>query len=225
MHIRYMGGPGAERMTALLRAKEPLRSAFDYMMNHEETVAARADLQRALADAGISGLTQVTEVEPHPRGWGLVLHIERLDTATATTLAELISAGMREYIATADALDAAFRACGLEGAPVPVARGLRIHLGEISVHTAQALGTLLGAAPALTKLAETPDWPESDQVMMRLDQAMRATSGFVDVQLHPYCARCGHDPSITLGTLSLNTAKHLIATLQNRLKSSSPTTP
>ncbi|MFC9760117.1 hypothetical protein [Streptomyces sp. NPDC056921] len=223
MHMKYLAGPDAATMAALLRPRSnpctgstlPTRTCLE-SMTYEETVAVRDDLDQVLAEAGIGGLTQVST---HPRGGPPIMHLERLDSTAATTLAALLCAGMSEYFATADALHDVFRVHGLSADPqfpVPAVRGFRIRLGDVSVHSALTLGSLLGADPVPTELAQVPDHPESVHVMNRLQQAMTdKTSGFMDVEFHPNCMKCGHFPTITLGTLELDTAKGLVAALQS----------
>ncbi|MEU6172760.1 hypothetical protein ABZ832_12605 [Streptantibioticus parmotrematis] len=223
VHIKYLDGSAAALLAALLRAGSnpgsetalPTPLVLESMAS-EQTVAVRNDLQSVLADAGISGLTQV---EPHPRTGIPVMHLKHLEGSAVATLVSLLRAGMRDHFATADALHAAFRAHGLNAGshfPVPVVRQLRICLGEISVHTALALGSLLGAAPFPTELTEVPDYPESQLVMDRLYEAVKTTtSGFMDVQLHPNCMKCGHSPTISLGAFKLNMAKRLVEALRS----------
>ncbi|MET9661733.1 hypothetical protein [Streptomyces sp. NPDC006510] len=220
MHMNYLAGPDAATLAALLRPRPGADTALPARtcpesMTYEETVAVRNGLHDALAEAGISGLTQVSA---HPRGGPPVMHLKRLDSTTATTLISLLRAGMSEHFATADALHDAFQDHGLYAHspfPEPAVNGLRIRLGDVSVHSALALGTLLGAGPVPTELAQIPDYPESVQVMERLFQAVREkTSGFMDVTFHPNCMKCDHFPTITLGDLGMDTAKRLAEALQ-----------
>ncbi|OIJ86420.1 hypothetical protein [Streptomyces colonosanans] len=217
--IRYLTSTGAATLVSLLRAgsgasPETVFPARPLSTAEEEAVAIGNDLQKVLVEVGIDGLLQV---EAHPRGGPPVMHLERLDGTHTAALTARLHKGLREHFDTAGALHAAFRAHGLDaGLPIPVVRGLRIRLGDATVHAALALGSLLGAAPVLTKLAEVPDYPESEQVMDRLHQAVKATtSGFMDVELHPNCMKCGHLPTITLGALELDTAKRLVTALRH----------
>ncbi|MFF3786328.1 hypothetical protein [Streptomyces sp. NPDC001933] len=224
MHMEGLSGNDAARLSELLRAvldlpiadARPTEQSSSWYMPYEETVAVRDDLHQVLAVAGISGLTHV---ETHPRGGPPFMHLNHLAVSDIARLSSLLSEALREHFATADALLAAFRAHNLDAdrtLPVPAVGDLSLFLGDVSVHTALALGTLLGAPPLFTKLADFPDYPESIAVMDRLHEAVKNTAfGFMDVQLHPNCMKCGHAPSITLGALELGTAQRLVAALQS----------
>ncbi|MER5617746.1 hypothetical protein [Streptomyces sp. NPDC002215] len=224
MHMEGLSGKDAARLNDLLCAvlnlpiadTRPTAQMSSWEMPYEETVAVRDGLHQVLVEAGISGLTHV---ETHPRGGPAFMHLKHLTVSDIARLSSLLSKALREHFATADALLAAFRAHNLDAdptLPVPAVGDLSIFLGDVSVHTALALGTLLGAPPLFTKLADFPDYPESIAVMDRLHEAVKNTAfGFMDVQLHPNCMKCGHTPSITLGALELGTAQRLVATLQS----------
>lgn len=223
-HIKYMAGPAAATMAALLRAGSDLHAEappsppyFVDLMSREETVPLRDKLAEELARVGVDGLTPVVD---HPRGGGAIMHIKDLEIPAVTKLTSLLDVGMREYVATAEVLHGLFLAHGLDAyppLPEPAVAGLHICLGEISVHGASVLGALLDGGPATTEVAEIPDFPEAKEIMKRLSRAVavKTSGGFVDFQLHPSCQKCNHFPTIALGDLKLSDAKRLVTALQS----------
>ncbi|MDF2257197.1 hypothetical protein [Streptantibioticus ferralitis] len=169
---------------------------------------AAIDLRRACTAAGLR-LSPWTNTERKP-----CVDVGTTDPATALHLARLIRKSLKRAFKTADVLSSAFQAHGLD-VPTPHVYGAKIRLGNVSICTADRLACVLGA-PSQPELAETPDWPEGQQVLDRLDAAFKQATrgGFMDTYFHPYCQRCGGEPAITLGDLTLRTARRLVTALQ-----------
>ncbi|MFE9559042.1 hypothetical protein ACFYOD_37050 [Streptomyces sp. NPDC006703] len=89
---------------------------------------------------------------------------------------------------------------------------LLITLGDVSV---QAGASFLDGQPVPADL-ECPDYPEVAATADHLHEAVKAATcgGFMDTKAHPYCERCGADPAITLGDLTLDVAQRLVQALQ-----------
>ncbi|WP_261951650.1 hypothetical protein [Streptomyces nigrescens] len=177
----------------------------------QETATAASALERELRAAGLSGLRPALggdDEEPH-------VTLNGIDAVTAAELARLLRKGMRRTYKIASDLHAALLSHGLEDFPTPYVHNASIHLGDVSVSTADRLALILGAPPQ-PDLPDLPDWPEAQQVYERLNTAfVKATrGGFMDMHLHPYCQRCDHDPAITLGELKVRTARRLVTALQ-----------
>ncbi|AJC58579.1 hypothetical protein GZL_06006 [Streptomyces sp. 769] len=142
------------------------------------------------------------------------VRLNGINTAAADELTQLLRKAMRGTYKVAAQLRAAVRAHGLDDFPEPTVYDSKIHLGDVSIATADKLACVLGAPPQ-AELAETPDWPEAQQVANRLDVAFKKATGggFMDQYLHPYCRRCDCDPAIELGDLTKGTARRLVKAL------------
>ena len=186
-------------------------SPFPPRPTHQETAQAVSDLERELRAAGLGALAPVLGGDDKES----YVALRRIDAVTAVELARLLRKGMRGTYRIASDLQAALRAHGLEDFPVPHVRNAKIHLGDVSVATADRLALALGAPPQ-PDLPEVPDWPDAQQVFDRLDAAFKKATrgGFMDMHLHPYCQRCDRDPAVTLGELKAGTARRLVSALQ-----------
>lgn len=114
----------------------------------------------------------------------------------------------------ADALRTALSARRLEVPELTVAQR-KIHLGDVSVSTADRLACLLGAPPQVVE-RDLEEWPEVQRVMSRLGAAFGAATdgGFLDLYFHPDCVRCDRYAVLSLGSIDLPTALRLVTTLR-----------
>ncbi|MEU8887306.1 hypothetical protein [Streptomyces sp. NPDC048442] len=179
----------------------------------EDTAAAARALRQALSAASLS-----IHAELDVDGQGPYVHLERASAASATALAELVNKGMRPAHKTCKALEKVLRACGLTGfsRPPAVLNGL-IVLGEVPAATADKLACLLGAPPAPDDFVgeEVTEGLEAEALLSRLNDAFRKATGggFMDMKFLPYCPRCGGDPGVELGDLTVPTARRLVKAL------------
>ncbi|MGW0856118.1 hypothetical protein [Streptomyces sp. NPDC002690] len=218
-----LGGLTSATLAALLQAglRGEAVTTFPEHPEHPGWVdadTARASLQDVLTEAGIGGERQVQD---GPSWHGAVLHLRNLAVQDADTLTSLINAGIRHYIETAADLHQVLLALEpISGVPLPKpsVRGRQIVFEEdeaVSVHTALALGSSLGAPAVLKKLPEFPDYEDGWQIADRLHSAViRVTGKAMDVKFLPYCARCDADPAVELGTLTLEMARAVIEVLR-----------
>ncbi|MEV6565928.1 hypothetical protein [Streptomyces kronopolitis] len=179
----------------------------------QETGDAAFTLYQALEDAGLGNIRPVLDHEKDVP----YIKLHGIDAVQATQLEHLVRKGMDENYLLADELRRAVLAHDLDGFPVPQVCGTtKIALGEISIHTADRLACILGAPPG-PELAETPDWPESNEVYDRLSAAFKAATdgGFMDMHLHSYCRRCDGDPAIELVAFTVDTARRFVKALQS----------
>ncbi|MGG2459347.1 hypothetical protein ACO0M4_05910 [Streptomyces sp. RGM 3693] len=185
----------------------------------QETVDAVLALDQELDAADLHSLSPTFDSNhlglPHVR-------LNAINARTAVELARLLRKALRGPYKVAAQLGAAARAHGLDDFPDPTIYGAKIHLGEVSIATADRLACLLGAPtePEL-ELADTPDWPESQHVSDRLHTAFKHATdgGFMDQYVHTYCRRCDGEPAIELGALSVGTARRLVKALQRGVSS------
>lgn len=114
---------------------------------------------------------------------------------------------------TADALRTALRSHGLHVPGLSVEQGA-VHLGDVTVTTADRLASLLGA-PVREAERNSDEWPEARQVMRRLGAAFKAVTGggFLDLYFHHDCVRCDRDSAVTLGPIKPAEAQRLLSTL------------
>lgn len=225
LSITPVTGVEAFNMATLLRAgldssgeTLPRTWPADEVMTRHEAKTAYQDLAYALAEADIDGLTLE---QGETRSGVPVLHIRHLVGADAVELAELLHAGLADHHATANALREALHARGVDGdkvVPAPGVGRLLVGLGEISLPTALAFGTALGASPYLWRVDELADHETGEQIMDRLNQAVKsaAPGGFMDLSHHPCCDKCSHVSSIALGPVTLSVATRLITVLRGR---------
>ncbi|MFJ5952228.1 hypothetical protein [Streptomyces noursei] len=195
------------------------RSFFDPHPTQQETADAVLALAQELDAAGLHGLSPTLDSSqlgfPHVR-------LNAINARTAVELARLLRKALRGPYKVAAQLRAAARAHGLHDFPDPTVYGVKIHLGEVSIATADRLACLLGAPPEPElELAETPDWPDSQHVSDRLHRAFKDATGggFVDQYVHAYCQRCDGEPAIELGDLSVDTARRLVQALSRGVPS------
>ncbi|MCB5911058.1 hypothetical protein [Streptomyces pinistramenti] len=177
----------------------------------QETNTAALALDRELRAAGLSGIRPVFD----DSGAAPYVRLNRTDAVDATELARLIRKGMRGTYKVAAQLREAARAHGLDDFPNPSVHNARIHLGDLSIPTADRLACALGAPPQPV-LEEIPDWPEGQQLLDRLHSAFKKATGggFMDMYFHPYCQRCDEDPVVSLGDLTVRTARRFVTALR-----------
>lgn len=186
---------------------------FVPLPSQDDAAAAARMLRQALSGAGLS-----IQAELAVDGQGPYVRLDRASAASATELAELIGEGMHRARKTRKALEKAFLARGLTGfsRPPSVQNGL-IVLGEVPAATADQLAVLLGAPPAPDDFVgeEVVEGPEAEALLDRLDTAFREATGggFMDMSFLPYCPRCGGDPGVELGDLTVPTARRLVKAL------------
>ncbi|MFF3640446.1 hypothetical protein [Streptomyces sp. NPDC002564] len=177
----------------------------------QETADAAQDLDRALRAAGLGDLRSGLVRDGEPAR----ISLNDIDAVTANELSRLIHKAMRRTYKVASALKDALRAHGLSDAPEPWVYNADIQLGDFSISAADRLAVALGAPPQ-PELSDVPDWPEAHEVLNRLEVVLTQATrgGFVDMRMHPYCQRCDQDPAITLGAVTVGTARRLVSALQ-----------
>ncbi|HEY8985327.1 MAG TPA: hypothetical protein VIU15_37845 [Streptomyces sp.] len=169
---------------------------------------AMAELSCAFRAGGLAIVPSPSKIRP-----GRGVDLGEVTLETALELAELIQQGLEQAHRTAEDLWGVFEAHGLE-MPVPFVTDLKIHLGDVSLDTADHLAFLLGA----------PRWSDpslSDEARGRktTDRLTAAFAGAVDgagldVHFHPGCRRCDEESAISLGPLSVQHAHRLAHVLQ-----------
>lgn len=226
MSIEKVTGADSLNLTAILRTAlsadnpasvprpAPPQNRRIGMMTHEQTVGAHEDLAYALAQAQLHGLT----LETQQTVWhGQVVHIRNLREGQARDLATLLVGGLADHYAAASDLHAALHHRGLnadEIMPAIAVRDLRIPLGEITLPTAMALGTALGATPYLTRV-DLDDYHVGTALYHRLTSAIQAVDpGLVDMLHHPTCGKCLHIATVELNSLTLPAATALTDALR-----------
>ncbi|TXL90456.1 hypothetical protein [Streptomyces sp. IB2014 016-6] len=112
-----------------------------------------------------------------------------------------------------DALRTALRTHGLHVPGLSVEQGA-VHLGDVTVTTADRLARLLGA-PVQETRRNLDEWPEARLVMRRLGAAFKTVTGggFLDLYFHHDCVRCDRDAAVTLSPISLREAQRLLSAL------------
>ncbi|MEU3973408.1 hypothetical protein [Streptomyces bacillaris] len=201
-------------MTSTITAPPTLPAAAQHpgvQPTPQETCDAAGVLSDVLRAAGLTMLAPIFYEDER----GPFVQLSKIDADEATELARLVRKGMKRSFQTALDLHAAVRAHGLDNFPAPVVRHARIHLGDVSVPTADRLACILGAPPQPAKLDIT-EWPEAWQVVDRLSAAFNEATGggLLDMGFHPRCERCEGEPVIVLGSLKIKTARRLVRALQ-----------
>ncbi|WP_274558100.1 hypothetical protein [Streptomyces spiramyceticus] len=196
---------------ATAKSDEPVTSSETRQSRREQTGQAAIELDRALHAAGLKALSPIPMGSERPGYIGL----NDIHANTALELARLIRKAMKSAFKTAEALRSAFRAHGLD-MPDPAVYGGKIHLGDISLATADRLACVLGAPPQRDSPLDLTEWPEGQQVLDRLSSAFKAATrgGFLDLYFHPDCLRCNKEAEMTLGDLNVRTARRFVTALQ-----------
>ncbi|MFJ2400399.1 hypothetical protein ACIOUE_03785 [Streptomyces xanthochromogenes] len=218
MHVEDLSGPAGRELHSLLTAgvaghaaaPVPSKVLAPAEMSMAETVAVRNDLDQLLAGMAIGDLSvRIHRDRP-------VIHLSNLDTSGAETLTALLWTGLQDFLITARDLDEVLQQHDLseEGALSPRVRNLRITLGKVTLPAAARFASLLDGEPVSDDL-ECPEYAEAAKIADRLGRAVQAAAGFMDVEMHYYCQKCGHDSSITLREIRLDVAQRLVVALQN----------
>ncbi|QKV90416.1 hypothetical protein HUT19_40930 [Streptomyces sp. NA02950] len=177
-------------------------------------VMAAHELRSALQQAGINGPCPAIGLH------GPLIGLSTVTSAEAVELARLIRKGMRETFKVARRLRRGFLAHDLDVPDLKVDSG-RIMLGEVSVPTAARLAILLGAPRDEVEAGAdarecAARWAHQVRVRDLLSDAYKAVTGclLVDLYAHPDCIRCNQEPAIQLGTIDIDPAQRLLATLR-----------
>ncbi|MFF2025233.1 hypothetical protein ACFVW2_25925 [Streptomyces sp. NPDC058171] len=142
------------------------------------------------------------------------IELGTVDEDTVLQLTDLLRRGMKRTYETRDRLRRALTAHGLDAPDLGLEDG-EIVLGNLPVAAAERLAQLLGAPPRPVTTA-LDDWPEAQEVLTRLQKAFRDATGggFLDLLFLSDCLRCGGEPVISTGPISVKTARRLVSALE-----------
>ncbi|MGW1279602.1 hypothetical protein ACWD4V_21990 [Streptomyces tsukubensis] len=136
-----------------------------------------------------------------------------VDEDTVLQLTDLLRRGMKRAYETRDRLRRVLAAHELVAPDLGLADG-EVVLGNLAIPAAERLAQLLGAPPRPD--TDSDDWPEAQEVVVRLQKAFRIATGggFLDLLFLSECLRCGGQPMISTGPIPVKTARRLVSVLE-----------
>ncbi|AXK35868.1 hypothetical protein DVA86_27830 [Streptomyces armeniacus] len=155
------------------------------------------ELREVLAAAGLP----VPRLSMVDDGLVSVIEISTRAHPQARALAALLRRGLKSAFAAEEALREALRVHGLH-VPQLTVRDRRVHLGTLTVATAEALAHSLGAPPYQPEGA-IEEWPQAQHVRARLRNAIMENTGrtaVLDIVVHPDCLRCDRDAAVEISS-------------------------
>lgn len=198
--------PGSSRTTTAEKNSEWFQS-----MNELREVMAAAGLpvpQLTVTDDGLMSVIEIS-ASAHPQ---------------ARTLAALLRKGLKSAFVAESALRDTLHSHGLD-VPELTVRDRMVHLGTMTVATAEALARSLGAPPYQPKGA-IEEWPQAQHVRTRLRDAVNKVTGrtaVLDIHVHPDCLRCDQDAAMEMSSnLHPQEARKLATALRKTVRLTQP---